>query len=642
MSASIYDPATKTLVPFAGTSISMMSELSDVELSAPSNGQVLMYDSTSQAWENADNVSDVSVTPVLSSGTKIATVTVDGSSTDLYAPSGGGGGGASSVSDLTDVELDNVQNGQVLKWNSTDEVWENANESGGGGGTSDYTDLTNKPSIESVTLSGNKTAADLGLAKSTDIPTKVSDLQNDSGFITSVSASDVGLGNVVNTGDSATPVSGGTTKFTTGGAYTLKQDIDKAYKSDDTSFTAIADGDYVPMYDISESKKSKSTWSNIKSVLKTYFDTLYSTVSSRGTPTSGGTTLSVVNTGDMYNWNTDTVIYCTCSTAAATTQKSVTVSRGTFTLTAGAKVCVKFTYTNTADTPTLKVGSSTAKNIKYIGTDGTVETPNVWWGAGDVVTFIYDGTQFLMQPTYAMPSMPVLGTIDRPMIFDTTEKVVGKWTDGRPLYQKTINFGALPNNTSKDVAHSISNLHQVWNIKGTTINTSGSVTTIPYADGTYFVNVSVTSTNLTCKSNFNATSNTTTYITLQYTKTTDAANSYNYADENDYSTSEKIIGTWIDGSKLYQKTINCGSMPNNTTKAINPNITNLSNYIELKGYIYNASNTKENYPLPYISKESIDNVGLATATSGNIVISTWADWTGYSAYVVAKYTKTTD
>lgn len=32
--------------------------------------------------------------------------------------------------------------------------------------------------------------------------------------------SDVGLGNVANTGDSATPVEGGTTKFTTGGAYT--------------------------------------------------------------------------------------------------------------------------------------------------------------------------------------------------------------------------------------------------------------------------------------------------------------------------------------------------------------------------------------------------------------------------------------
>ena len=36
-------------------------------------------------------------------------------------------------------------------------------KAGGSGGTSDYSDLTNKPSINSVTLSGNKTSSDLGL-----------------------------------------------------------------------------------------------------------------------------------------------------------------------------------------------------------------------------------------------------------------------------------------------------------------------------------------------------------------------------------------------------------------------------------------------------------------------------------------------
>ncbi len=41
--------------------------------------------------------------------------------------------------------------------------------SGGSGGTSDYPDLTNKPSIEGVTLNGNKTASDLGLAKTSDL-----------------------------------------------------------------------------------------------------------------------------------------------------------------------------------------------------------------------------------------------------------------------------------------------------------------------------------------------------------------------------------------------------------------------------------------------------------------------------------------
>ena len=56
---------------------------------------------------------------------------------------------------------------------------------GGGGGTSNYNDLSNKPQIQGVTLSGNKTAEDLGLALSADVPTKTSDLTNDSGFITS-------------------------------------------------------------------------------------------------------------------------------------------------------------------------------------------------------------------------------------------------------------------------------------------------------------------------------------------------------------------------------------------------------------------------------------------------------------------------
>ena len=43
----------------------------------------------------------------------------------------------------------------------------------------DYAKLTNKPQINSVELSGNKTLADLGI----NIPTKTSDLLNDSGFI---------------------------------------------------------------------------------------------------------------------------------------------------------------------------------------------------------------------------------------------------------------------------------------------------------------------------------------------------------------------------------------------------------------------------------------------------------------------------
>lgn len=54
-------------------------------------------------------------------------------------------------------------------------------------GTTNYNDLSNKPQIGGVTLSGNKTLAQLGI----NIPDSISDLTNDSGFITGITSSDV-------------------------------------------------------------------------------------------------------------------------------------------------------------------------------------------------------------------------------------------------------------------------------------------------------------------------------------------------------------------------------------------------------------------------------------------------------------------
>ena len=59
----------------------------------------------------------------------------------------------------------------------------------------------------------------------------------------------------------------------------------------------------------------------------------------------------------------DTRIFrATCSTAAATTAKVATLDDSTnFSLAAGVKVAVTFTYGNSATTPTLNVNSSGAK-----------------------------------------------------------------------------------------------------------------------------------------------------------------------------------------------------------------------------------------------------------------------------------------
>lgn len=55
----------------------------------------------------------------------------------------------------------------------------------GGGGASDYTELSNKPKINNVELSGNKSASDLGLLTASDINGK----ENSSNKVVSLSAS---------------------------------------------------------------------------------------------------------------------------------------------------------------------------------------------------------------------------------------------------------------------------------------------------------------------------------------------------------------------------------------------------------------------------------------------------------------------
>lgn len=87
--------------------------------------------------------------------------------------------------------------------------------------------------------------------------------------------------------------------------------------------------------------------------------------------------------------------YATCSTAASTTAKVATCNQSGFSLVTGAKVIVKFDYTNTAAAPTLNVNSTGAIDIVAYGTTA----PDLFWVAGDVVEFTYNGTSWVMHPT---------------------------------------------------------------------------------------------------------------------------------------------------------------------------------------------------------------------------------------------------
>lgn len=80
--------------------------------------------------------------------------------------------------------------------------------------------------------------------------------------------------------------------------------------------------------------------------------------------------------------------YGTCSTAAGTAAKTVTLTD--FSLVTGARIAIKFTVTNTASNPTLNVNSTGAKAIQYRGAAITAS----YLGANRVYEFVYDGTAY--------------------------------------------------------------------------------------------------------------------------------------------------------------------------------------------------------------------------------------------------------
>lgn len=81
-----------------------LGNLTDVAINSPTDGQVLKYDAENAEWVNGDELS-VSVAQVLTSGTKAATVTIDGVDTDIYAPTPTeiGGTAEGKVVTLTDA-----------------------------------------------------------------------------------------------------------------------------------------------------------------------------------------------------------------------------------------------------------------------------------------------------------------------------------------------------------------------------------------------------------------------------------------------------------------------------------------------------------------------------------------------------------
>lgn len=207
--------------------------------------------------------------------------------------------GAGSLSGLSDVSLSSLATGQSLVYNSTSSKWENAQIA--------YSNISGTPTLGTAAAKGSTNAV----------------TQNSTDLVES------------------------------GAVYTETQ---KAYQTGDSAETAIDDADYVPFYDTSASGKRKSLWSNIKSVLKTYFDTLYkgisvhdawSEVTSKPFSTVGS---GLTVTSDTIAADIKTVVVGTTGTASASAVRYQRIGvNGSYTEIKGTKYMETTTYTTSGD-----------------------------------------------------------------------------------------------------------------------------------------------------------------------------------------------------------------------------------------------------------------------------------------------------
>lgn len=110
---------------------------------------------------------------------------------------------------------------------------------------------------------------------------------------------------------------------------------------------------------------------------------------------------------------------------------------------------------------------------------------------------------------------------------------------------------------------------------------------------------------------------------------------------HNYSTSETIVGTWIDGKPIYQKTVPIGALPNNTTTGFEVVGEAIESLVDISVI---ATDNTGNYfiVLPNVSPNSAFQISYDVEIDNGktkVFIGTARDVSSYYGVVTIRYTK---
>ena len=256
----------------------------------------------------------------------------------------------------------------------------------------------------------------------------------------------------------------------------------------------------------------------------------------------------------------------------------------------------------------------------------------------------------------------------QPIIYSTEEREIGVWTDGKPLYQKTFDCGALLNAQTKEISFT-EDMETATIIDAFAMSTSeGYVISLPdvvpnYVAGSVRTYVSKTAKKIYIYSQADMRTYEKSYVTIQYTKTTDVAGSAQYTTLGvpavHYDDNEKIVGTYF-GETLYERTFNIGSISSaNDGYVIGDKAAlKIKNCVELYGKCtYETNGEKQTISLPNYSSSTYyiriyyeSDIGVVLGIpSLNGKTGIWFEYSNDAfqyynndIYITIRYTKTTD
>lgn len=248
--------------------------------------------------------------------------------------------------------------------------------------------------------------------------------------------------------------------------------------------------------------------------------------------------------------------------------------------------------------------------------------------------------------------------------YSTEEKEVGVFADGKPLYQKTIyTSGGNLTNGQIIISNDLANIehiaswkcvtHDVTHDRDYCLNHNRFDATEDVKFQTYIgSDNTVALVILVSKTTF-MTAIGDTWITLQYTKTTDTAGSGSYTPASGkavhYSTDEQVIGTYVDGKPIYRKsfTYSSGSLSTGQLTLAN-GLSSVARVIDKHCQIHGGADDRD-YDIPYFRTDYNESVFLLCHVLTDNTVATVLMSNDHSSYnnltnivVTLEYTKTTD